>query len=310
MVGAAMGAVLTGGQSSRMGRDKSLIDLGGVALAVRVARALGDGGCDPVVAVGGDGAALEGLGLRFVADHLPGAGPLGGVRTALASCPPEVAGVVVAACDLPWLDGGAVRALVGATGALPAPLAVVASGDGRRQQHLCWWAREAAPVLAAAWEEGERSLRGVLARLGHHVREVAVTSAVVADVDRPSDLPAGYAAPVRPPEQEPMDIPEIDPTSFAAAHADGAAVLDVRTPEEYDEGHVPGAVLIPLAELAVRLAEVPAGDPLYVICRSGARSAQAVEMLRGGGTDSVNVAGGTLAWIEAGRPVVTGARPS
>ncbi|HEY5887059.1 MAG TPA: rhodanese-like domain-containing protein, partial [Acidimicrobiales bacterium] len=83
----------------------------------------------------------------------------------------------------------------------------------------------------------------------------------------------------------------------------GAAVLDVRNPDEYDEAHVPDVILIPLGELVERVDEVPAGGTLPVICRSGARSLQAAEWLRGQGIDAVNVVGGTLAWIDAGLPV-------
>ena len=63
---------------------------------------------------------------------------------------------------------------------------------------------------------------------------------------------------------------EVDLEAFAAAHAAGATVLDVRNPDEYETAHVPGAVLIPLTELAARQDEIPDGDPLYVICAVGA----------------------------------------
>ena len=55
-----------------------------------------------------------------------------------------------------------------------------------------------------------------------------------------------------------------------------------------------------------RVDEIPAGRPLYVICRSGGRSAQACEFLSAHDVDAVNVAGGTLAWIESGREVDSG----
>ena len=59
-------------------------------------------------------------------------------------------------------------------------------------------------------------------------------------------------------------------------------------------------------DLETRADEVPSDVTVYVICRSGARSAQAVEFLRGRGVDAVNVAGGTLAWIDSGRGVDSG----
>lgn len=105
---------------------------------------------------------------------------------------------------------------------------------------------------------------------------------------------------------EPASIPEVDIADFARAHQEGASVLDVRQPDEYEDGHVPGAVLIPLDQLQGRLVEVSKDQPLYVVCRSGGRSAQAVEALTGAGYDATNVAGGTMGWIEAGHPTVTG----
>lgn len=104
-------------------------------------------------------------------------------------------------------------------------------------------------------------------------------------------------------------IPEVHVDVLAAALDAGGTVLDVRMPDEYEESHVPGAVLIPLPELPDRLAEVPEGDPLHVICRSGARSMSACELLAGDGRSVANVGGGTNAWIESGRPVAIGAEP-
>jgi rhodanese-related sulfurtransferase len=103
--------------------------------------------------------------------------------------------------------------------------------------------------------------------------------------------------------------PETDIDTLAAAHADGAVVLDVRQPDEYREAHVPGAVLIPLGELAARQEEIPDGDPLYVICAAGGRSLTATAALVGAGYPAVSVAGGTNAWVAAGHPYATGESP-
>ncbi|WP_228531016.1 MULTISPECIES: rhodanese-like domain-containing protein [Myxococcaceae] len=68
----------------------------------------------------------------------------------------------------------------------------------------------------------------------------------------------------------------------------GAALIDVRTPEEFREGHVPGARNIPVQELARRLAEVgPPGTPVVVYCRAGARAASAAELLQRAGYPEV-----------------------
>lgn len=99
---------------------------------------------------------------------------------------------------------------------------------------------------------------------------------------------------------------EVDVDTFAAAHAGGATVLDVRNPSEYEAGHVAGAKLIPLPELAQRQAEIPDGDPIYVICAVGGRSLTAAKAMVQAGYQAVSVTGGTKAWIEQGRPVVTG----
>jgi rhodanese-related sulfurtransferase len=107
-----------------------------------------------------------------------------------------------------------------------------------------------------------------------------------------------------------MAVPEIDVTTLAELQADGVPLIDVRNPDEYVEGHVAGAQLVPLPEITERVDEVPDdGRPVYVICAVGGRSAKAAEFLRAQGIDAINVAGGTMGWIEAGQPVVTGEQP-
>jgi len=56
-------------------------------------------------------------------------------------------------------------------------------------------------------------------------------------------------------------------------------ILDVRTREEFNQGHVPGAVLIPVQELALRLGELPADRPVLLICRTGRRAQNAYDIL-------------------------------
>ncbi|KAE8764216.1 rhodanese-like domain-containing protein [Georgenia thermotolerans] len=99
---------------------------------------------------------------------------------------------------------------------------------------------------------------------------------------------------------------EVSIDQFAAAKAGGAFVIDVREPFEYVGGHVPGAELVPLGEVASRTAALPSNQPLYVICASGNRSLRATEYLRAAGFDAYSVSGGTSGWIGAGKPVVTG----
>lgn len=103
---------------------------------------------------------------------------------------------------------------------------------------------------------------------------------------------------------------ETSQQALAAAQADGAYIIDVREPHEYAGGHIPGAELIPLAMVPLRVADVPTDRPVYVVCASGGRSAQAAQFLGARGVDARTVAGGTNDWVAAGRPVVTGQRAS
>ena len=106
----------------------------------------------------------------------------------------------------------------------------------------------------------------------------------------------------------PTGVPEVDVEELAEVRGGGAPVIDVREPDEYEAVHVPGAVLVPLGEVMARVDEIPRDEPVYVICASGNRSAKAAQWYRSQGIDARNVAGGTKAWIESGRPVVHGPR--
>jgi rhodanese-related sulfurtransferase len=107
-----------------------------------------------------------------------------------------------------------------------------------------------------------------------------------------------------------MTAPEITVDELAAIRAEGLIPLvDVRQPEEYEAGHVPGAKLIPLADVVARVREIPVEGPVYVICLSGPRSQRAADFYRNKGIEAYNVAGGTKAWIEAGHDVAQGPLP-
>jgi phage shock protein E len=84
-----------------------------------------------------------------------------------------------------------------------------------------------------------------------------------------------------------------DPATVQAKIKDGAKIVDVRTPAEFADGHHPGAINIPLAEIPNRLAEFGAKDkPIVVYCRSGNRSGQALRLLQEAGYTNVTNAGG------------------
>jgi rhodanese-related sulfurtransferase len=99
-------------------------------------------------------------------------------------------------------------------------------------------------------------------------------------------------------------VPEIDIDEFAVAREHGA-VVDVREPVEYAAGHVPGATLVPMSQVASRLGELEHAldkdQPVFVICGHGQRSLPVTDFLRHHGYDARSVAGGTAAWIRSGR---------
>ena len=101
--------------------------------------------------------------------------------------------------------------------------------------------------------------------------------------------------------------PEVMSTDLPA----GVFLLDVREDDEWAAGHAPEAVHVRLGELAGRTEEIPQDQEVYVICRSGARSAYAAQALAGAGWNTVNVADGMTGWAVAGRPMIseTGSEP-
>jgi rhodanese-related sulfurtransferase len=78
----------------------------------------------------------------------------------------------------------------------------------------------------------------------------------------------------------------------------GAFVLDVREINEWEDGHIPGATLIPLGELESRMNEIPKDQEVVIVCRSGNRSAQARDILKQADfTNITSMAGGMNQWI-------------
>jgi rhodanese-related sulfurtransferase len=88
---------------------------------------------------------------------------------------------------------------------------------------------------------------------------------------------------------------------------DAPLLVDVREQHEFDEVRAPGAVLMPMSQLATRAGELPADRPLMIVCHTGSRSSAVTGFLaRSGRTDVVNVAGGMEAWERGGLPVKRG----
>ena len=107
--------------------------------------------------------------------------------------------------------------------------------------------------------------------------------------------------------QTPSMAGTVSVADAAVLRDDGAIIVDVREPDEWAAGHIPGAILIPLGELPSRLGDVPPNRPIVVVCRSGNRSAQGRDILIGAGFPAVtSLDGGMNDWEVAGLPIETG----
>lgn len=133
---------------------------------------------------------------------------------------------------------------------------------------------------------------------------------VAVPANRRCGEPADGTPPATGPEWAPLrysyaGIWEID-GPWLEENLDAAFILDVREPDEFDGplGHIPGATLLPIGQLAERMAELPRDRPIVAVCRSGGRSAQATVLLRKAGYERVaNLAGGMIRWLDLGLKV-------
>lgn len=103
------------------------------------------------------------------------------------------------------------------------------------------------------------------------------------------------------------EISEVGAAEAQTLVDEGALLVDVREQHEWDAGHADCAIHLPLSELEGRVDELPAGQQVVLICRSGARSMNAAMFLAQHGHDTVNLAGGSRAWVAEGLPFVTDA---
>ena len=114
-------------------------------------------------------------------------------------------------------------------------------------------------------------------------------------------------APTAGASQTPGMAATVSVADAAVLRDDGAIIIDVREPDEWAAGHIPGAILIPLGELPSRLGDVPPHRPIVVVCRSGNRSAQGRDILIGAGFPAVtSLDGGMNDWAAEGMPIETG----
>jgi molybdopterin-guanine dinucleotide biosynthesis protein A len=228
----AAGFVLIGGASARMGRDKALLELGGVPLLVRAARmveeALGESAmqargtsaadsASPSVSrrracggpgTGGAGADASkvraigspeiygGLGVSIVPDEWPGAGPLGGIATALrASRQPWN---LIVACDMPYLTTAWLAYLLSRATSLGAAgsgaEAIVPMNDGGPEPLCAMYHKRAEPTIVAALERGERKVKALLKSLQVETIEPAQWKAFDSDglLFKNMNTPADY----------------------------------------------------------------------------------------------------------------------
>lgn len=153
-----------------------------------------------------------------------------------------------------------------------------------------------------------------------HMKHLGLPHPKLIDIAVPANLrcgrPAGDVVPPGDPDWAPLattfgGLWEITPGALEERLAADAEVqvVDVREPAEFVDalGHVPGARLLPLAELAARLGELDRSRPVVAVCRSGTRSAQATLLLQKAGFERVaNLAGGMLRWRAEGLPVAAG----
>ncbi len=103
-----------------------------------------------------------------------------------------------------------------------------------------------------------------------------------------------------------LTVKNIDVTEYANHQDTDHILVDVRETWEYEQGHLPGAISIPLSEFADRYGEIPENKAVILVCKSGGRSMQAAQFLAMQGkayTDLINLDGGTMDWIDAGNPV-------
>ena len=129
-------------------------------------------------------------------------------------------------------------------------------------------------------------------------------TASAGDAARAATPPAAAAPAAQPAPAKMTPMTQEQLLEHMRRHPDHVFVLDVRTPQEYAEGHVPGAVNVPHDQVASRLAEVPKDKDVVLYCRSGRRAGLAADVLAANGyTRLSHLEGDMTAWVEKGRPV-------
>ncbi len=156
-------AVLAGGRSTRMGRDKAMIAVNGRPMLERVAAAAYDAGLEVMVVGRGQGPDWCGPAARFIPDDHPDAGPLGGIATALrhAGTP-----VLALGCDMPWVNAEVIRWLADSYAAEVEVAGLVARNGGRLEPLFSVYGSPCAREIARMIEAGNLAVMALIRRLG------------------------------------------------------------------------------------------------------------------------------------------------
>lgn len=102
-----------------------------------------------------------------------------------------------------------------------------------------------------------------------------------------------------------VEVAQADIAAVPTVFGDTVVLLDVREDDEWQRGHAAGAQHIPMGDVPARMAEIDPDAELFVVCHAGGRSLRVANYLARNGYTPTNVDGGMLAWVGAGRPVIT-----
>ncbi len=167
-------------------------------------------------------------------------------------------------------------------------------------------------VLADALDGLDASQPVVIYCASGYRSQIAASLVITASFADVSDLVGGFAAwhaagllvAYAGDPTSAAKTPQVSARTAASLVETGALLLDVREPDEWQEGHAPQATLIPMADVQTRCNELPKDRRVVVVCRSGGRSAAITDALVAKGFDAVNLTGGMCAWAATGLPVV------
>jgi molybdopterin-guanine dinucleotide biosynthesis protein A len=176
------GFVLAGGQSSRMGRDKALLELDGMTLIEQIAAKVREAAGS--VTIVGAPERYSHLGLAVIADGEAGQGPLGGIVTALETT--TARWNLVTACDMPFITKNFLHQLMELARDCGAEALVPLSGDGRPQPLCAVYRQSCGARLADALRAGTRKVTTALERVQVEYRQVEEIR-VFRNVNSPSD---------------------------------------------------------------------------------------------------------------------------